>query len=231
MIANSDEVISYTQKRLTIYKFLAYVINTLPDQEFTKEIASLKFDWVSETDYQDALDSGAFWLRQFINENSQRDIENLSTTLAVEWTLLFRGIKPGYGPPPARASAYRLYDVSFLTEFYHKMGLELARSRFDPDYLGCQLAFLYELVQKELDHWKNNNYQIVEDLLVKEKYFISTHLNWVSDFLNDAEKFMSTSFYKGVLLLLEEFIAEDVQWLEYVLTLIPNPLSDIAQHS
>lgn len=212
---------SYTNARLIMYEFLSKVVNTPPDSEFVRQICSISFDWLPEAvSHIPKCMGGAYLLSQFVRDFKNFSSMDLSLQLAVEWTRIFRGLKPGYGPPPAEASSYGNYDVAKLIEHYQQVGIRLADNRFDPDYLGVQLAFLYELVKQEYQYWKQRDIFLAISVMDKEKYFIQNYLDWVSDFYSQAQKHMSLTFYNGILSLLQEFLAEDMFWLNDVPLLV-----------
>lgn len=212
-----DKEISYTAKRLAIYDFLAAVATTLPDKEFTDRIAG----FCAETqDIKPGItrDSGKLFcgLERWANFASQarcRDRNEAVTELAVDWTRLFRGIKLGYGPPPARASAYIECDVEELVQLYRAAGLQPADSRFDPDYIGIQLAFMAKLVNRELAALQVNDRSSAERSIREQQEFAYKHLAWIPAYCAAALPHAGTDFYYGALLFLEGFYALEQEWL------------------
>lgn len=212
-------------QRSQVYKFLAAISNTLPDEEYTRQICSLFFEpnfFIQcnvPGDGDQRILEGLQLLSQFSHDHRNEGVSQLSTQLAVDWTRLFRGIK--YGPPPARASAYRPYNVAALMETYFHAGLSpLSEGRFDPDYLGIQLAFVNELVSREHACWGDGDQRQVLALVDLQKEFLAQHLDWVSDYCAQAIPYASLTFYSGALIFLEGFIHLERQWLDEVIQVI-----------
>lgn len=214
MNVNHDEITAYTKARLRLYQLFSVLFNQQPNLALTQDFCQLfNPDPTPLSGSSPALNQGINLLYQFSHEVKAQEISEITTALAVEWLRLFRGIKPDYGLPPARASAYIPYDIHSLLEEYARAGLKIAHSRFEPDYAGVQLTFLYKLVIQEFYHWNANEQQRALEVLTQENVFIQDHLSWISELCHQGVKQAETSFYKGVLLLLSEFIQSEQLWV------------------
>lgn len=209
-----NEVTTYTKARVQLYQLFSVLFNQQPCIELTQDFCRLfNQDTTLFLGLNPALNQGIHWLYQFSREVEMQEISNITTSLNIEWLRLFRGIKPDYGLPPARASAYIAYDIHSLIELYTMEGLKIAHTRFEPDYVGVQLAFVYKLVSQELYYWNVKEQQKALKILTQEKDFIQQHLSWISEMCQQGVKQAETSFYRGVLLLLSEYLLSEQLWL------------------
>jgi putative dimethyl sulfoxide reductase chaperone len=209
-----NEITTYTKARLQLYNLFSVLFNHQPNIKLTQDFCRVfnpDTNPLLESDF--VFNQGIQWLYQFSREMETKEIYEVTTALNVEWLRLFRGIKPDYGLPPARASAYVLYDIHSLLEIYATAGLEIAHPQIEPDYAGVQLAFIYKLVSTELHNWNINEPQTALEILIKENEFIGEHLSWISELCQQGVKQAETSFYRGVLLLLSQFLYSEQLWL------------------
>ncbi|AGA68396.1 putative component of anaerobic dehydrogenase [Desulfitobacterium dichloroeliminans LMG P-21439] len=211
---NIDEIVTYTKARLQLYQLFSVLFNQQPSIELTQDFYKVfNPDTSLLLESSPAFNEGMQCLYTFSREVEAQEISEVTTSLNVEWLRLFRGIKPDYGLPPARASAYITYDIHALREHYASAGLKISHPQFEPDYAGVQLAFLYKLVSQELQHWIVNNQQKALKTLSQENDFTNEHLSWISELCHRGVEQAETSFYRGVLLLLSEFLESEQLWL------------------
>ncbi|EAX48283.1 hypothetical protein TcarDRAFT_2233 [Thermosinus carboxydivorans Nor1] len=213
-----DDIIRYTQERNQVYRFLAVVINTLPDKTFVNNLCQLSADALvlpAQQSGDERLATGMEQVVKFCQDSQGGDKDAIAIALAVDWTRLFRGVHPGYGPPPARASAYRPYDLEQLTALYRAHGLKVQSPRFDPDYLGVQLAFMGRLVGEEERYRQQGRCgQTLAKLIGTQQLFLQEHLAWIPDFTAQAKLYADLPFYPGVLTILEGFLSVEHFWVE-----------------
>jgi TorA maturation chaperone TorD len=151
----------------------------------------------------------------YFQENKSIPMEKLVQDLAVDWTRLFRGVSQRYGPPPPYEGVYRKKDevgaeiILEVKRIYSEHGLSISdegRDRFD--YLGYELDFmkyLSEHVALAIERGQKKEEENYRDAFCR---FMSQHLStWVGDFCAQAAKYTQTPFYSGVLMLLEDTIA------------------------
>lgn len=211
---NKDEIITYTKARLHLYRLFSVLFNQQPSIELTRDFYKIfNPDAAQLLESSTAFNQGIQCLYTFSREVEIQEISVVTTCLNVEWLRLFRGIKPDYGLPPARASAYIAYDIHTLIEHYTSAGLTISHPQYEPDYAGVQLAFVYKLVSQELQHWNVNHLKKALETLTQENGFIKEHLSWIFELCHRGVEQAETSFYRGVLLLLSEFLESEQLWL------------------
>lgn len=146
---------------------------------------------------QIAADSKAvqeFWLGQL-------DEESASMALRVDWTRLFRGLSPNYGPKPPYELVYEPHSDEIsgllsLKQLYNNAGLDIAEDAHNrPDYLGFELEFAAYLLEHEGETELGTTYS----------QFCEQHLSWIRAFCNEAKPFAKTAFYSWHLEALEAF--------------------------
>lgn len=80
------------------------------------------------------------------------------------------------------------------------------------DHLCAELDFMNYLCRQEQSQWARNHNAL--DAISQETEFLRGNLNgWVGVFCKEAVKHSSTGFYKGFLSILENFISQDLEYL------------------
>jgi TorA maturation chaperone TorD len=197
------------------FEFLARIINYPPDTESIrefKEIFSEPDDSQVHSDAHPAYKTIAAYF------NTKKDVvmDDLLQELSVDWTRIFRGVSPGYGPPPPYEGVYREKSgvgadlIQKIYKEYMKQGLVISGDRRDrPDYLGYELDFLKFLCEQAAKAAENNHKKEVENYRKEFNRFVSEHLStWVGDFCTQAEEHVQTPFYSAVLMLLNDTISD-----------------------
>lgn len=213
-----DEAIRCSRERVQIYRLFISLLIKQPSVEIAHDFYKA-FKPQIELESGLVMDKGIDYLNQFCKELENQEVSLVTTSLRVDWLRLFRGIKPNYGLPPARASAYTSYNIHSLLEVYAIAGVAMVDTQFEPDYVGIQLAFLYKLVSQELDFWNQENPIKALEVLSQENIFIQEHLSWITELCHQGVKHSETSFFKGMLFLLDEFIQSEQLWLEEYLNI------------
>jgi TorA maturation chaperone TorD len=179
---------------------------------------------ISDENIHPEISKGAKLMSDFIANSASSDEKQLSETLGVDRTRLYRGVSPTYGPPPPYEAVWST-DPAKQNEFlqriasmYQQDGLAL-----DPDihervdYVGIELAYLEQLARDEAKSLKAKNYKMAGTLLERQKTFLVEHLgNWVPKFVEKALEYVQTDFYRGHLLMLRGFILDQGEILSEV---------------
>lgn len=203
----------------------AYFLN-LPDEKFVQQLRSKEFTQtllniqVEENLHPDTVE-GARLMYQYLVENSHMEPKALSEALGVDRTRLYRGVSPAYGPPPPYEAVWGAGQekttalLQEITAIYHQSGLGQSPDANERlDYIGIELAFVEQLAQEEAVAWESGDEPLARDLLARQKAFLLDHLaNWVPDFIEKAQDFAKTDFYRGHLLMLRGFIIEQQEIL------------------
>lgn len=206
---NMDQI---AHQRSNIYGLFATLLNSSPDHNlvgFIKKFSSLQDEaeifLPTNSDNEDILKGMALW-QSFAEQNKFSLSEEIYEKLAVDWTRLFRGIKPGYGPPPPYESVYATgFERQENARIYTEAGLRLtANVREEADYLGIQLDFMRHVAEQE-GH------------IAFECDYLRNHLNsWVARYVEKAYPESSTDFYRGLLLVLKGYLTANENYLTYL---------------
>lgn len=225
------ELSKLAEHRSRIYGFLSSFYNGVPKEEFINKLLSEGFLVELEnlaTLAEGELREGAELLEQFLRLNSERRLEELTEELAVEFTRLFRGIKPKYSPPPPYESVYRnegrVMGASTLRVIntYLEAGFAL-NEEFGgpPDYIGTELKFLALASYREAESWKKGDMKEAERLLKVQKRFVEEHaLAWIPNFCDVILQEAESEFYKGVAKLTRGFLKLDAEQLTEALRFV-----------
>ncbi|MHB8076291.1 MAG: molecular chaperone TorD family protein [Desulfosporosinus fructosivorans] len=121
---------------------------------------------------------------QYIEETRTKPSREIAQDLAVDWTRIFRGVAPGYGPPPPYEAVYIGEDnqensikvLLEMTKEYSSLGLFTNCQYSRLDYAGIQLAFLHHLCSQEIKLLEGGNQ--TEAIKYKSHYsrFAAEHL-------------------------------------------------------
>jgi|Deesub1362B_J571_1020462.scaffolds.fasta_scaffold00565_14 TorA maturation chaperone TorD len=226
-----EQLNKLAENRSRIYGFLCEFYNGVPREEFVKKL--LSEDFLRElknlaTLAEGELREGAELLEQFLRLNSERNIEELTEQLAVEFTRLFRGIKPKYSPPPPYESVYRdegrVMGASTLQVMntYLDAGFALNEEYGGPpDYIGTELKFLALASYREAESWGKGDRREAERLLRVQQRFIEEHaLAWIPRFCDVILQEAESEFYKGVAKLTRGFLRLDAEQIAETLKLV-----------
>lgn len=208
-------LIDFTFQRSIIYGFLATVYNQRPGVQLINSFTKLQSVKLCESDNKDLV-HGLFLLQEFAQSLTTRSKQEVQLEIGSDWTKLFRGVRPGYGPPPPFEGGYQTVAQKELTELYASIGLELPAGFFtQPDYIGVQLEFMQELVLREHAKWQKGLEDNALDLVTLERSFLIEHLySWVPQFCQIALAQADTDFGKGVILFTKGYLISEKDWLE-----------------
>ncbi|MEW6375024.1 MAG: molecular chaperone TorD family protein [Thermodesulfobacteriota bacterium] len=156
-------------------------------------------------------------MERFIKSSKGMPQEELAEDLAVDFTRLFRGIKPGYGPSPPYESIYkgegRIVGESTLEvmKMYDQSNVAMTEEcAGPPDYIGTELKFLAMLCYKESEAWRTNHPDHALEFLRTELIFLDKHVcRWVPKFCRLMKKEARSNFYKGIAGLTNGFLTLD----------------------
>jgi len=199
--------------RAQVFDFLATLLNQRPDLDLVRTLRANSLDDLieqaeaSEPDSQVVL--GLREMAQFVETTSEEPDTGIETALGVDWTRLFRGITPRYGPPPPYESIYidtgetELETIQAVNEFYLNSGAMLEKTVGNrPDYLGLELGFLCFLAEEEAKAWEAGDEALARACQEKARYFFEQHPGaWANKFLTEALNYAKTGFYTGFLYL------------------------------
>ena len=226
-----QQLYQLARNRSRVYAFLAQFYNGVPEEEFVGRLLKEEFmenlKKLSSMARGD-LREGAEIIELFLRLNSGRKLEELTEELAVEFTRLFRGLKPKYGPPPPYESVYmkegRVMGAATLRviETYLEAGLALTEEYGGPpDYIGTELKFMALASYREAESWENGDEREAKRLLRVQHSFIKEHmLQWIPRFCDTMLEEAESDFYRGVAKLTRGFLELDERQLGDVLEMV-----------
>jgi TorA maturation chaperone TorD len=217
------EAIESARGRAGMYSFLANLFNQRPDLELVRRLREMGpegFDLATDgDDISPEVERGLHEMASFIDATQDRSEEQVEQDLAVDWTRLFRGVSPGYGPPPPYEGVYsegaaNPQDVlQGIMQTYHKYSVDVDEKAANrPDYIGIELDFLRYLNESEVDAWKKGEEESALDYHAAQREFLSKHLGrWVGIFFDRAMEEAKTDFYRGFIRLTRGVLKEEME--------------------
>jgi TorA maturation chaperone TorD len=119
-----------------------------------------------------------------------------------DWTKLFRGVSPDYGPKPPYEELFSPWE---LTELMGELAKVYTANGFTPsgerhDYIGVELSFAAHLSALRVESFKEGDLESVERYGEILGEFLENHpKKWFKRFCDAAFPKVSTEFYRGVL--------------------------------
>jgi TorA maturation chaperone TorD len=175
--------------------------------------------FVRMTEEEDAspdLVQGLSEMAAFIDDTKDQSEEEVEQRLGVDWTRLFRGISPNYGPTPPYEGVYQggqrdpVEVLRLINAIYHENGVTIGEeSPNRPDYIGLELDFLRFLAEREAEAWEQEEEGLAQSYAEKGRAFFQEHLGaWAWKFCDHALEHARTDFYRGFLRLTKGVMAE-----------------------
>jgi putative dimethyl sulfoxide reductase chaperone len=219
------EMADLTRARSRFYGFLGGVYNRLPDVQlvqslFSQELAGFLAALGNAEGLARDMYEGVRLVGEYIHSVEKTPPDELRTELAVERTRLFRGIKPGYGPPPPYESVYAGIDNQphmqsnmAVRQLYAEAGVGLPEDLHDqPDFIGFELDFMRHLADRESQALTDGDQDAALQVLAKEHAFLQDHiLRWIPHFCDIAIEQARSDFYKGIAYLTKGFVIDDAE--------------------
>jgi TorA maturation chaperone TorD len=205
------------ETRRNFYALLYRMYLEPPPREFVSDLMNERFylpDLISEEE----LSEGFKLLREFVQKNKGKAIDDLQKDLVGEYTRLFIG--PHRLPVQPYESWWvdgKLMGGSLLKvkQVYRKAGIAKANEYAEPeDHIAFELRFMHYLCEEELS--ANTEERIAECLNMQKEYLNDHLLMWVPDFCDALTENKLSDFYKGIarltkgFILLEEAVIEEL---------------------
>jgi putative dimethyl sulfoxide reductase chaperone len=229
------ELATIAKSRAAFYSLLNVHFITLPDVEFVGRIRDGEFTSVLDSLTKEGsitgdMARGAGMMRDYVDKTRDDQAAQLSERLGVDRTRLYRGVAPGYGPPPPYESVWSgsgqgTAVLLAVAAVYREAGLARSPEATERiDYIGVELDFMRELALREAAAWDSGALDTAQQSLKAQHGFINEHLRWVPIFVEKALEQAETDFYKGHLLLLRQYLTEDQERLQALLEEVaPEP--------
>lgn len=226
---NGQERVTPAREKANMFHFLASLYNQRPDKEFAIALKTFGTESVHEMVETEGVSedvSGGFSaISNYIDGIQGRSAEEIEEDLAVDWTRLFRGVQPEYGPKPPYESVYLSRGkedqsqmariLSGLMAEYRSENVILQEGKANrPDYIGLELGFLGFLSDKEAEARERDKNEEAAQYAERRDQFLRNHLGrWTVSFCEEAKKYAETDFYRGVIDItqgvMEEFSSPD----------------------
>ncbi len=205
------------------YAFLAWLFLEGPDLDFLQRLLDADPPLPAGKAVDGKVAAGLEEMRSWLAARSDVPLPQLLQQLRVEGTRLFRGIAPGYGPPPPYETLYRRSragsDANILLRIrdrYREAAAELsAGSRERMDHVGMELEFMRFLCGEERRLRLAREDEGALQYRRMERRFLTEHLmTWVPEYCRRILDEPCAPFFHGMLRVLSAFLASDAEWLE-----------------
>ncbi len=226
LVGETHEPEELARARAAFLSFLNLHFQVLPDVRFVErvrngELSSVLEALVNDPSGGEEISTGASLMLNYVEKTRSVDKEKLSEELGVDRTRLYRGVAPGYGPPPPYEMVWSkvAQDFTILAQIagiYAEAKLatsEEAQNRLD--YIGVELDFVRELALREAAAWDSGDRETAHKWLATQHDFVSQHVGqWVPLFIERAMQMVETDFYRGHMMMLRGYLQSEQQELE-----------------
>ncbi len=229
-VVSCQQLSEIARGRSRVYTVLSEVLNQMPSLELLRTFRRAEPLWSAIQG--DVGAAAAAVLRQTLSQVPSDDAagalapNDLVTGLAVERTRFLRGVKPGYGLPPACESVYRRglqkadlepqepgrAWVDMLAE-YRRNGFSTPKG-LQPDYIGVEVSFLSFLSHLEAVAWVRDDSSAALAAAGREADFLDEHpLSWVNGLVSRVAAEAFSPFWPALLTLLGSHLRMDRDYL------------------
>ena len=191
----------FAQKDAEVFLLLASFYNINPDKETVSAMTGLIADESGAKECVEAINK----VRSIAEKVAEEEGEALIIEIKKDWTKLFRGVAPNYGPKaPYEELFLRKRDpkhLKMLTDLYLEAGyssyVELKNRQ---DYIGVQLEFVGTLGLLRENALVNDDIELYSKLTETSEKFIRDHISsWFGAFYKEAQEHVQTDYFRGVL--------------------------------
>ena len=179
--------------RLELVDFLVRVFEDTPDEGFVDTILGGDLQ-LPDDSVNEPMDQGFDELREFVEENRDRPVEEVTEELSVEYTRTFVGPRP----PVLPHETYYRDDTEFIGEGLAEVEASYGAAGWKPpedfpeenDFIAVELAFLRYLVGLQRSG--------KEEAFGYERVFLDEHLDaWIDDFAEDVLEETDNGLYRA----------------------------------
>ena len=208
------------EARAAIFGFIASLLNHAPDSDLIQGLRaadiSVFLESIPERDPSRDIKQGLSELSEFMGATAEMPASETALLLAEDWTRLFRGVRPGYGPSPPYEGLYRSDDhlgvdaIQAVNHWYLENDVGVDTEHPDrPDYLGLEMDFIRHLSELEARGWGIGNREEATEYLERGNLFFAEHIaTWVPYFCEEAMGFAKTGFYRGLIKMIQGVIVD-----------------------
>ena len=204
--------------RGAVYGFLSAMFLKPPDAALVNSLKNEFIPSLKDLTLTKTMTDGLRELESLLSDLSEGDDEKLLMTLASDFTLLIRGIRPKDSPPPPYEGLYR-GDVLFgeatkrVMDDYgaFEVGPLGQYEGEPPDHIGLELAFLQFLCMQEAESWKKGDENRIQNVVTAQERFLSEHLGlWIGSLHEKVRARDETGFYSAVIEITKGWIEQDM---------------------
>lgn len=213
------------EARAKLYQLLATIYTRPPTSDFLKLLA----EWAASLRATDStsqllsqqMRQGLAIMDDFFKRPGEESWDELVETLSVEFTRLFRGVKPYYSPLPPYESVYRSEEGRVFDEVsmevkrvYRQFGLDLASEFYGepPDHLSFELEFMHLMCNREAEAWEKDNEDEALRFRQTQKNFLGEHLlTWLPRFCGKIREYDRLGLFRSLADLTEGWVTFDYQ--------------------
>jgi putative dimethyl sulfoxide reductase chaperone len=218
--SHHDEDIQKASAHGKTYGSLARIFNQRPDTELVNNIKAMELDFFNQflggVDLNSDVKEGLIKISVFVEQIKDQPKKTVEQSLLVDWTRLFRGLQPGYGPKPPYEGVYLgenendFKALERVARFYIKHGVTPAENAGNrPDYIGLELDFLCYLCEQQAEAWEKGDEGQAFNFQLAEHEFLKDHLGrWGAIFCARVIEEARTDFYRGFAHLTKGIIEE-----------------------
>lgn len=198
--------------RLENYNFFSYMFLTLPNHAFVNKILGLNFEQISSNE------TGVEYIKRYAKSCAVRMLSEVLKDLLIDRTRLLRAVSEDGCPPPYESLYVKRPPqdvIGELTLLYNQARYCLIDDVHESrEYIGVELNFMGMLCLKQLEALESNDICTAKDMELLQVQFFTEHLNlWISDFAEEMYKASKTEFYKGIALMLKDWIKKELVYL------------------
>lgn len=204
--------------RVLGYTFLYGGLIKEPSIEFLKQVKESKL--LTSFPYQDEggrIQEGINIIASYLNKSL--DYSDMEEQLNIDYTMLFiMPEKTKTHPWESVQFSGRLFSLDEtldVRKHYAKHGILPENLNLEPDdHIAFELQFMKILSEKTLKCFEKSDYKSMMNLISDQKDFMEQHLlRWAEQWASSVYKQAHTDFYKGIALILPQYLNRDYQQL------------------
>jgi TorA maturation chaperone TorD len=208
MNAMNQSDVNSTRHRLESSCFLSSIFLTLPDEAVVTNLLKFPVD-------QPQQSPGMQHICGYIKHHELNSMRSILKDLSTDRVKLFRGITKN-GPRPPYESLFVNQPpqdiIGGLNQFYAKLNCSVSKDiKESPEQIGVEFSYMKALCEKELEAIEDGLLDQVEKYRGLQQSFLRQHLGrWAGLFAKEMECHAQTDFYRGIALLIQELIQEEL---------------------
>jgi hypothetical protein len=205
-------------ERANLYSLLIRVFGNLPDNVLLTEVRSpvftIRFDRLCQRFAK--LKGGAGYIQSFISDFKNINNSEIIPELGLDRIRIIRSLNslPPGRQPDLPGNNHDKHSAVLNVTYFHLDIKELPDESVSDllDYLCTELDYMNYLCRQEQYQWTNENSAL--NTISQESDFLRENLcHWTGAFCAESIKHSATNYYKGFFSILENFISEDLEYL------------------